>query len=272
MSFTLNAAPTTWADSVRPQAYPLGTPDASFVPEQASHEHHRSAFDKALTVAGIGAAAISLSPFVLSQLGFGEHERSQLALKCCPITEKRSFTILKDTHGNPAYGIAGTVAAALDRIPVVGGELARGGIANSIAGGGLLVLGHYGGKAIERMEHKRGMSGRIGRFVRHASQAFGLVLTLPAVLPGVGHGAAFLSSAIGIDRVDWEKLEMNGPGASVAGLMGKPPGECKSENKLTDGAQGAGAVLLAQLCCAAPAIIASLTTVFSKTATQDYHR
>lgn len=259
----MTATSHSWAAQVQATG-PLPGPMVQFVPERAGHAHHHAnALDKAFRYAGIGAAAVSLSPFVLSRLGFGQKEREELALKCCPITEKRSFSILSDGNGQPAYGIAGTVAAALERIPVAGGELSRGGIANAIAGGGLMVMGHYGGAALESLERRRGGSGRIGRFVRNASQVLGVVLTLPALLPGVGHGAAFLASTFGIDRVDWETLEANGPGASLAGLMGKPPGLCKSENKLTDGAKGAGAILLAQLCCAAPAVVAGLTAAFA---------
>jgi hypothetical protein len=251
-----------------------------FVPAEAlSPAHHHSTIDRVLRYAGIGSAAIALSPFVLRKLGVGatpEGAKTKgelgdfdfLARYCCPLIDKNSplkFTAESPTtHMHTQYtGIAGAVAYALEHVPVVGGSLAKGDIENALAGGGLMVVGHYGGLGIERMARGMGGSGSIGRFLRDASQLLGVAVALPAILPGVGHGVQFLTAVAGIDHLDKEHLDASGPGAAIAGILGKVPGSCKGENKLTDSAKGAGGVLIAQLCCALPAIIASLPSILS---------
>lgn len=234
------------------------------------HSLHENAFDKALRFAGIGAVAVSLSPIILKQLGIGAELSTFLSSNgnCCKIIAENGpswtkFQPDKDTAAINTYGVAGIIASTLGKIPAVGGELSKGGIANALAAGGLMVLGHYGGQHIYNFERKRGLSGKIGKLVRNVSQVMGVVVALPAVLPGVGHGLEFLSGLVGIDNIDMEKVSASGPASMLMGYMGKVPYACKGEQKLTDGAYGSSSILLAQLCCAAPAILSALPAIFA---------
>lgn len=263
-----------------PSVYSARPPRQFFIPEQnLSREHHHSMLDRVLRYAGIGSAAIALSPFLLKQFGVGatpEGTKARgelgdfdfLARYCCPLIEKNSpvkfIANSPTTHTPTQYtGIAGAVAYALEHVPVVGGTLAKGDIQNALAGGGLMVLGHYGGLGMERLSQRSGRNGAAGRFLRDASQLLGVAVALPAILPGVGHGVQFLTAVAGIDHLDKEHLDATGPGAAIAGILGKVPGACKGADKLTDGATGAGGILLAQLCCALPAIVGSLPALFN---------
>ncbi len=216
---------------------------------------------------------------------------------------------------NDVYGIAGAISGALSHVPF--GEqmfaleknilekipfskrtdsgaldvdasvhpLSRGGVMNMLVGGGLIILGHYGGHALEELEKKhaleqakqRGASdaeiaeieqnaGGISRFAKIATQAAGFTVLMPAILPGVGHSLLSLSATMGLDRIEYSKNAATGEGpfSTLAAILGKNPGDCKGDTKLTD---AAGAVLTSQLCCIAPTIMASIPVLFSHTNT-----
>jgi hypothetical protein len=229
----------------------LVTPSVRVLP--LHHDQHNTAFDRALQVAGITSTAISLSPLLMRKAGIGVEQFDFWRDHCCPVIQKNgpSWTVIPRGDGvfEPTYGIAGAVSSALERLPVVGGELSRGGIANALTAGGLMLVGHYGGRAL----------GHRGRWLDTAMKALGVVVAVPAVLPGIGHGLAYLSTVAGIDTIDVTNRDATGPATALMGLLGKAPGECKREGKLSDGAWGG----LGMLCCALPAVLASLPTLFA---------
>src|SRR5690606_24905540 len=98
---------------------------------------------------------------------------------------------------------------------------------------------------ISHYEHAAGKKDSIGAFVRTASLGVGVVLSLPAVLPGIGHGVQFLSRLVG----------MQGCGTVVAQFLGHSA-SCTSV-ATSNGIMGGTSALAAHLPCVIPAVIAS---------------
>ncbi len=226
---------------------------------EEKHVHGRTTFDKALTIAGITGAAISISPLIMEKAGIGRKEFDFFAHNCCPVIEKNGISLCTNKDGIKTYGIAGAISAGLDRIPVVGGTLSKGGIESALTSGGLMIFGHQVGGLIRGGAPKGSFRARLAGITSTTLQLFGLVIALPAILPSVGHGLAYISSTIGIDKIDYEGKDSTGPATALMGVLGKVPGECKSTAKLNDGAYGSIGVL----CCLANAVIPSISTIFS---------
>jgi hypothetical protein len=229
----------------------------------ANHANHDTLIDSAIKAAGIASVAISVSPFILNKIGIGQDAFKFYAANCCPVIQKRGpswskFQLAPGVYED-TYGVAGALSSAFNKIPIIGGELSRGGITNALASGGLMLLGHYAGNAIEAAQKRKGIQSRVGNWVRNACQLVGITLALPAILPSLGHGLAVLSATAGIDRFDPSKIDSQGPATELMGLLGKVPGECKREGKLIDGTWGGVGVL----CCLLPGLLASLPAILT---------
>jgi hypothetical protein len=296
-------------------------------------EHHNDLLNKIFAWTGATTIGLALTPLALKGLGIGlEHQKLSGAC-CSIIAQQSKSSILDieglyqplkpDVPSQNVYGIAGALSGAFSHIPF--GEpmlelekkinermkhvpfvkdhvmdldetvhpLARGGIMNMLVGGGLIILGHYGGTALENIEKnyvldkakKQGFSeeeleniaseaGGISRFIKGATQAAGFTFMMPAILPGVGHSLLFLSSTLGIDKIHYDGKQLEngsydgvayGEGlfSGVAAVLGKNPGACKQDTKLADAAEGVASLLASQLCCTVPALVASIPMLIS---------
>ena len=160
--------------------------------------------------------------------------------------------------------------------------LSRGGVIN-MAVGAALIAGGYGFNYLEKIEkkyfveqaEKQGASdaeldeiaenaGGFSRFAKIATQAAGFTVLMPAILPGIGHSLLSLSATLGLDEIDYKAQTSKGPFSKLAAFLGKNPGLCKGNDKLTD---TAGAVITTQFCCVAAPFWSSVLTLFSHTNT-----
>ncbi len=267
------------------------------VPLEGEHSGHiQELVNSALGAVGIGA--LVLSPYALDRLGVGSQYLDFLGdFNCCPLIRNSwnrwglAHKLPKTKLHEETYGISGATAAMLSHLPNVGqpfrdmdpehpalksitnklGDffdmgftLREGQLSNAIASGGIIVAGHYAGSGIQELERQAGGNGMIGGAVQTLSQLFGVVVALPAILPGIGHAIQFLSAVVGLDTVDMRRLEANGPGSVITALLGKAPGSCTANKKLDYSAYSAASLPLAAACCAIPAIIGSLPFIFSR--------
>ena len=162
--------------------------------------------------------------------------------------------------------------------------LARGGLMNALAAGGIVLLGHFGGAAInhqhqkhldeqdlstEEREARRNEKSALGRIVQDGSKLLGLGVLAPAVLPGVGHALLSISATAGLDKIDYDNFKGDGPITKLAAVLGKNPGTCKRTGKLYDAIEGSSSALLSQLCCAVPAITAAMPALLHSAIAND---
>lgn len=231
------------------------------------------------------SAAISCTPLLLPKLGLDRHTTGGEAISdlmrggCCPIiTDKAEdmglvFGQHRDQYGidYPIVGIAGALSHAYSKIPVVGNALSKGDVRAALMGAGLIVAGHYVTSYLEKKRTSLETSHWTSK-IRPISQAVGILIGLPAILPGVGHGIQFLTGVVGIDTLGRDENRnpyATGPMTWVAPVLGKVPGPCKLDQKLIDGMAGGMAAPVAQLCCILPALIASLATHLGKKTPED---
>ena len=136
-------------------------------------------------VALAGAAAIGgliLAPYVLPTLGIGSAE---MALE--------SIAAL---HGTGlGTGLAGFVNEGINALPLIGGELAKGGAAGALAVGVTGLGGKMLGNFIEKKQD--GHEGvNWGKVIRYGALATSALLALPSVLTGLSVGIVYLSAAL----------------------------------------------------------------------------
>jgi hypothetical protein len=164
--------------------------------------------------------------------------------------------------------------------------LSRGGVINIIGGLTLIGGGHYLGNFFENLEKnhaveqakKQGASedelaeiaenaGGISRTAKIVTQTAGAVVLASPILAGIGHSLLSLSATFGLDTIQYgNDATGQGPFSTFAAVLGKNPGTCKGDGKLTD---GAAAVLTSQFCCIAPSVLASVPILLSHTNTPE---
>ncbi len=164
--------------------------------------------------------------------------------------------------------------------------LSRGGVMNMLVGAALITGGHYGFNALEKLEKnyfveqakKQGASadelaeiaenaGGISRAGKLVAQTAGALALAPPILAGIGHSSLSLGATFGFDKIDYDNNATGkGPGRVIAAVLGKNPGPCPGDRKMTT---GAAAVLTSQLCCIAPALLSSVPMLFSHTNTPE---
>ena len=121
----------------------------------------------------VGSAAISLTPFIFGQTGFGAIAL-QLTQGYC--------------SSGPGSGLAGMTYDAASHIPLIGSYLASGGILNGVLALGIGLGGLAIGRYLERHDHPTA-----AKIVRWGSIATSLLVSLPALLPALGMGFHFIS-------------------------------------------------------------------------------
>jgi hypothetical protein len=162
--------------------------------------------------------------------------------------------------------------------------LARGGVMNMLVGVAL-IAGAYGFNYLEKIEKnyfveqakKKGASadelaeiaenaGGISRAGKLVAQTAGALTLAPPILAGIGHTSLSLSTTAGWNKINYKEGTGDGPFSTFAAVLGKNPGPCPGDRKMTT---GAAAVLTSQLCCIAPALFSSVPMLFSHTNTTE---
>ncbi|MBV8938767.1 MAG: hypothetical protein JO089_02870 [Alphaproteobacteria bacterium] len=232
-----------------------------------THEHKGGA---ALTIAGydveqivsyavlataLVSAAVIAVPLVLPKLGIGEQLAKKLVDECCLNLGQNS-------------GAAGAIATFIKDIPVVGTALSTEAGNNLLVPGLITFGGWASGHLVENYEKEHGGSGKIGTAMRVGSMALGVVLALPALLPGIAHAVLFMGRLAGKNSaLDKMLLPIakaigntdNCPGAGPDGIYA---GTTTAFASVT-GAQGIGAFLAGHAGCLLPAGLTMLGPVAS---------
>lgn len=131
---------------------------------------------------GVAAAAgaVIIAPYVLPLVGVGDTEMATDAMN--------------SLHGTGlGNGLAGNINSILDRVPVVGDYLSRGGWSTAIASGAVGLSGLLAGRAVEHLENKDGFGW--GKAIRWTALASSALIALPSLLTGISIGVVFLSNA-----------------------------------------------------------------------------
>lgn len=268
---------------VPPRVIYTSPTEKHIVPLNGKASDHGGGHDRIsnlITGLSLGGALMALSPTLIRRIakaaGNGEVIQTMdfLSGGCCPVVKSKNMSFAKDRDGNPTYGIAGALSAKLGHIPhklgmfdafdkalenvnhPLGDVLRREEAQLAILGGGLTLIGHVAGDWLGKVNRTA------GRLLTRATQAVGVMFTLPALLPGVGHAILTTSTLLGIDQVDRENYTATGPGVTLAAILGKGPGEeCWMEQgKANTGAIGGGALAL---CCGLPAILSALPGIIN---------
>lgn len=191
-----------------------------------------SGLSKWLLVAGIAAVALVLAPVILPYFGIGGAAAAALSEECCTIVGTKT-------------GMAWGLTKAIESIPVIGTYLSTAGGQNILAPAATILGGQAVGSLVSHYEKAAGKKGTIGSFIRIASMGVGVVLSLPAILPGIGHGVQFASRLAGMGEY----------GNAIAQFLGNTHA-CTSV-ATTNGIMGGVSTLAAHLPCAIPAVVAS---------------
>jgi hypothetical protein len=215
------------------------------------HQHHNHAHAKeggsiftvsnALTALAIGTvvvgAAVILAPHILPALGVGGEDLAEEA-----------GTIL---HHAPT-GIAGSINSVLGNVPLIGAELAKGGLftafTSATAGLGGIALSQF-------MEKKEDGSKGIkwSKVIRYGALATSALIALPTVLTALGTGIIYLSML----------LDSSVPAltpTAVVGTVGSSIGSIGGEHQTALlGASGVAAALPHLLLCCTSMLPAALS-------------
>lgn len=199
----------------------------------------------ALLTTSILAAGVVLAPLALPALGIGEDVAQTLVKECC------------DNLGTDS-GIAGGIAALVEKVPVVGTYLNTAGGNNLLAPVGTMLGGYLAGNLVEKMEKDRGGSGKAGTMIRVGSMALGVVLALPALLPGIAHGMLYIGRMTGMENVltPFAQALGNTTYCAVQGAGAVPVDDIKTAFASMSGAKASASVLAGHAGCLLPAAFA----------------
>jgi hypothetical protein len=187
---------------------------------------------KWLLVGGLAAAAVVLAPVILPYLGIGGGVAAVLSEECCTIVGTNS-------------GVAGSLAHFIENIPVIGSYISTEGGKNILVPAVTILGGQAAGSLVSHFEKAAGRKDTFGSAIRITSLGLGVVLSLPVILPAVGHGVQFLTRLAGLDEF----------GVSIAQFLGNTS-SCTSV-ATSNGIMGGLSTLGAHLPCAIPAVAAS---------------
>jgi hypothetical protein len=142
-----------------------------------------------------------------------------------------------------ASGFAGLITKAISIIPVVGDDIAKGGLATGIAATTIIIGGSLAAKFAPSFNRPE-----LGKIIKGRSVAAGIVIALPAMLPAVKHGTLFSFAA----------LDMHETGDFFASLIGN------TGNPMPYGQLGSVAALFASHTgCILSALAVSGSTLWS---------
>ena len=151
-------------------------------PHHRDESKGRQALKWAVGGTALAAGAIILSPYLLPLVGIGT---SELAVETMSAMHQTS----SDSLGS---GLAGMINSGLDKIPLIGETIAKGGLAPAIASGivgvGGVLLARYVGK---REDGKHFI--KWGKVIATAAVLTSALIALPSILTGISAGIAFLA-------------------------------------------------------------------------------
>ncbi len=148
--------------------------------ENSANTDAQKFLNLALITTALVSAAVIAAPLVLPAIGIGVDAEQSLLEECCN-------TLKENT------GVAGAISTMIKSIPVVGTYLSTEGGNNILVPAVTIVGGHLAGNLMSNYEKEHGKEGNVGSAIRIGSMALGVVLSLPALLPGIAHGMLYLS-------------------------------------------------------------------------------
>jgi hypothetical protein len=214
--------------------------------EHHHHEDHKEGgsiftVSNALTALAIGAVAVGatviLAPHILPSLGVGGED----------LAEQAGLIL----HHEPT-GIAGSINSVLASVPLIGAELAKGGLftafTSATAGLGGIALSQF-------MEKNEDGSKNIkwSKVIRYGALATSALIALPTVLTALGTGIIYLSMLLesSISAID---------PTVVVGTVGSTIGSIGGEHQTALlGASGVAAALPHLLLCCTSMLPAALS-------------
>lgn len=171
--------------------YPPLTAEGSLTDmQQSSHPtttpHTRHAGHAMRNAAILGGATVAggliLSPYILPAVGIGD----QL------LAEKTINALCGTGQGT---GLAGSINALLEQVPVIGDGLAQGGWPNVATVATVGLGGHLLANKLDNNENKSSFPW--GKIVRYTALATTMLVALPSVLTGISAGLVYLAGATG---------------------------------------------------------------------------
>lgn len=206
----------------------------------------------AVIATSITAAAVVIAPLALPAMGIGADVEQKLIEECC-------------SNITPHTGIAHELSEFINKIPVVGTYLNTADGKNILVPAAAILGGYTAGSLVSDMEKERGGEGTIGAAIRTTSLALGVVLSLPALLPGIAHGLLFIGRMTGVEQLnadgDYEGMfssaaKMLGTNAcAVAGPAGSGDAPITQAFASVEGMKGAGSLLAGHAGCFIPALL-----------------
>lgn len=127
------------------------------------------------------------APYLLPLVGIGSERMAEMAM-----TSMHATTPL-------GIGLAGQVNGLLNGIPVIGPQLAAGGIMTAVTSGVIGIGGVLLSKWMEKKEAENPEQSGIqwSRVIRYAALATSILIALPSLLTGISAGVTFLAAAFG---------------------------------------------------------------------------
>lgn len=213
----------------------------------AAHTHGPG-MEKVLTYAmlatSIAAAAIVAAPLGLPLIGIGEEEEAKLIADCCKTIP-------------PESGLTHAASNFLKDIPVVGTHLNTVNGQNLLAPAAIMLGGQAVGSLVSDIEHKKGRDGSIGASIRVSSLGLGSILALPAMMPGIAHGMAFLDRVAGLD--DALLPLARDLGTDACAVSGDGSIQTKNAFAAVAGTRAGASLLAGHTMCLAPALITAMS-------------
>lgn len=156
-------------------------------PETTDNHAHHNAYLKGLMAATTAVGGVITAPYLLPHIGIGSERMAEMAM-----TAMHATTPL-------GIGLAGSVNGLLNEIPLIGPQLAAGGIATAVSSGIIGIGGVLLSKWMEKKEAENPQQDgvRWSRVVRYAALATSILIALPSLLTGISAGLTFLAAAFG---------------------------------------------------------------------------
>ena len=147
-----------------------------------AHAHHANSrwLQKLIIGGGVLATGLIVAPHLLASAGFCTLEYDKMLNACT-----NAPTV--------ATGIIGFAHNALASIPAIGGTIAEGGIANTVATGVIGIGGALLGNYVQRNSDGKSQI-KWGSVIKTAALLTSAFIALPALLPALGMGVTFLAN------------------------------------------------------------------------------
>lgn len=151
-----------------------------------NHAQH-STYLKGLMATTAAVGGVITAPYLLPIVGIGSERMAEMAM-----TAMHATTPL-------GIGLAGQVNGLLNGIPLIGTQLAAGGIMTAVTSGVIGIGGVLISKWMEKQEAENPEKSSIqwSKVIRYAALATSILIALPSLLTGISAGITFLAAAFG---------------------------------------------------------------------------